>query len=576
MVFRTGEVGVRRPVWLFRKFRVGLRTEIIFNLAVLMTGALLLVGFGIIKIHERDILKQKVKSGKLIVRSVQNSLSLHLGSKASAPERTFLLHRTIQVHTDAGEIEDIAIVDPGGRVLACSLEGERVGRIHDQAMAEAISKRRVLWRLDRTSSGFLPVYRDLKVFAPLTRDGIPWGGVYLRLPLADVMASIAASQRLIILLVVLDGAVIVMFGSLLLSRIIIKPLKALVRATEGIAQGEYDQAILIEDGNEIGKLAEAFNAMTHRLRESQRDVDEYVRSLEIANQRLQQTQMELMRSEKLASIGRFAAGVAHEVGNPLGAILGYTSILQQGIDNPTEGSDYLRRIEVEIQRINKIIRELLDFSRPSHVEIRDVDLNRVVEDCLSLLSYQRSFKDIEPCLQLKKSIPPVQADESQIQQIFINLIINAVDAMAPEGGTLTLQTDDYILQSAPTGYNEGARRRRDDPAQADYSHMRRPQRTEPVLGLFPVGTRIVCARVTDTGCGIQAEDLEKIFDPFFTTKDPDKGTGLGLSVSMRILESFGGKIEVVSQVGKGSTFSVLFPVLRDERENNGRKKGSDR
>ena len=109
--------------------------------------------------------------------------------------------------------------------------------------------------------------------------------------------------------------------------------------------------------------------------------------------------------------------------------------------------------------------------------------------------------------------------------------------------------------------------------QADYSHLRRFQRSEPLLGSFARGTRIVCARVTDTGCGIQAEDLEKIFDPFFTTKDPDKGTGLGLSVSLRILESFGGKIEVVSEVGRGSTFSVLLPASRDERENNGRKKG---
>ena len=573
MVLRTGEAWVRRPAWLFRKFRVGLRTEIIFNLALLMTGALLLVGFGIIKIHEQDILKQKVKSGRLIVKSVQNSLSLHLGAKTAAPERTFLLHRTIQVHTDIGEIEDIAIVDPAGRVLASSLEGGREGRINDKAMAEALSKKRVLWRLDRSASKFFPVYRDLRMFAPLTRDGILWGGVYLRLPLADVMGSIVASQRLIILLVLLDGAVIVLFGSLLLSRIIIKPLKALVRATEGIARGEYEQTIVVGDGNEIGKLAEAFNAMTHRLRESQRDVDEYVRSLEIANQRLQQTQMELMRSEKLASIGRFAAGVAHEVGNPLGAILGYTSILQQGCENRTEGLDYLRRIEVEIQRINKIIRELLDFSRPSPVEIRKVDLNAVIEDCLSLLSYQKSFKNIERSLQLKKDIPFVEADESQIQQVLVNLIINAVDAMSLDGGTLTLQTEDYILQNVSTGFNEGARRRRDDPVQADYSHLRRFQRSEPLLGSFARGTRIVCARVTDTGCGIQAEDLEKIFDPFFTTKDPDKGTGLGLSVSLRILESFGGKIEVVSEVGRGSTFSVVLPASRGERENNGRKKG---
>jgi hypothetical protein len=574
MVFQSGEVDVRRPAWLFRKFRVGLRTEIIFNLALLMTGALLLVGFGIIKIHERDILKQKVKNGKMIVRSLENSLNLHLGGKMGVPERSFLLHRVIQVYTDAGEVEDIAIVDADRRVLASSLEGRRVSRINDDSMAEAISKRQILWRLDRGSSWFFPVYQDLRVFSPLIKDGTPWGGVYLRLSLADVMSSILTSQRLIMLLVLLDGAVIVLFGSFLLSRIIVKPLKALVRGTEGIARGEYDQRIMAGEGNEIGKLADSFNQMTQRLRESQRDVQEYVRSLEAANQQLQQTQMELIRSEKLASIGRFAAGIAHEVGNPLGAILGYTSILQKGVEEPGEASEYLRRVEVEIQRINKIIRELLDFSRPSSVEIREVNLNHVMEDCLSLLSYQKSFKEIDSSLVLKEDLPPVQADESQIQQVFVNLIMNAVDAMTPEGGTLTLQTDDYILQSAWTESNRRPQRRRDDPEDSDYSHLRRTHQTDPLIARFLTGKRVVCARVKDTGCGIQPADLEKIFDPFYTTKDPDRGTGLGLSISMKILENFGGTIDVVSKVGEGSTFSVLLPASKAEWENHGQGKNS--
>jgi signal transduction histidine kinase len=249
------------------------------------------------------------------------------------------------------------------------------------------------------------------------------------------------------------------------------------------------------------------------------------------------------------------------VGNPLGAILGYTSILQKDIDEGSEELEYLRRIEVEIQRINKIIRELLDFSRPSVAEIKEVDLNGVIENCLSLLSYQKSFKDITPVLHLKEGLPSVQADESQIQQVFVNLIINAVDAM-PGGGTLTLKTEDHILQRIPRGNDEGRRRRSDDPADSDYTHLRRsPTGRYPFSGLRN-GEKIVCASVTDTGCGIQPEDLERIYDPFFTTKDPDKGTGLGLSISLRILENFGGKIEVESQLGKGSTFRILLPALR--------------
>jgi len=552
---------VKRPAWLFQKFRVGLRTEIILNLALLMTGALLLVGFGIIKIHERDILEQKVRNGKIIVRSVQNSIDLYQRENIDLSERAFFFHRVIQVYADPEEIEEIAIVDPTQGVIACSLEGRRAGRIDDQDLTRAIAENRVVWRFDRQNSFIFSVYRDLRLFSPLMKDGELLGGIYVRLSLADVMKSILASQRLIILLVFLDGVVIVFFGSFLLSRVIVNPVKALARATEAVARGDYDQRILLTESHEIGKLADSFNEMTCRLRESRRDVQEYVHSLEIANQRLQQTQMELIRSEKLASIGRFAAGVAHEVGNPLGAILGYTSILEKGMDDRSDELEYLKRIEVEIQRINKIIRELLDFSRPSVVDITEVDINRVIESCLSLLSYQKSFENIRPVLQLDKKLPLIQADESQLQQVFVNLIINAVDSM-PGGGTLTLKTGDYILQKIPQNLNQGIRRRRDDPENVDYTHLRRSERVQDPLNPLREGQPVVCASIIDTGCGIPREDLESIFDPFFTTKDPDRGTGLGLSISVKILESFGGKIEVESQVGKGSTFRVMFPGSR--------------
>jgi len=362
-------------------------------------------------------------------------------------------------------------------------------------------------------------------------------------------------------LATLPGKKISVFGSFLLSRVVVNPLKTMVRATEGIARGDYDQRVAITEGNEIGILADSFNEMTHRLRESQRNVQDYVRSLEVANERLQQTQMELIRSEKLASIGRFAAGVAHEVGNPLGAILGYMSIVQEGMDEGSEALEYMKRIEVEVQRINRIIRELLDFSRPSAVEIKEVDLNRVIEDCLSLLSYQKSFRNITPVFELKEDLLVVQADESQIRQVFMNLMINAADAM-PDGGQLTLKTEDYILQEASYGDNEGQRRRRDDPDDSDYTHLRGLQTARYPFTPLRQGRRVICASIADTGCGIDPEDLGRIFDPFFTTKDPDKGTGLGLSISLRILESFGGKLEVESQIGKGSTFRILLPVSR--------------
>jgi signal transduction histidine kinase len=281
----------------------------------------------------------------------------------------------------------------------------------------------------------------------------------------------------------------------------------------------------------------------------------------LKNKQLKQTQEELIRTEKLASIGRFAAGVAHEVGNPLGAILGYTSILEkEGIDRE-EAKDYLKRIEKEIERINRIVRELLDYARPSKFEIREVDVNKVVENTLSLLSYQKNFRNIETQLELHLDLPAVMGDESQLSQVFINIVLNAIDAM-PTGGTLRIRTEEYLIENAyvDSPPRLGPPRRRGDPEESDYFHLRRMNPLSVMLTKFSNGDRVVKVRISDTGVGIKKEDLERIFDPFFTTKSPDKGTGLGLSISLRIVESMAGEMRVESEVGKGSAFEVYFPI----------------
>jgi two-component system, NtrC family, sensor kinase len=263
----------------------------------------------------------------------------------------------------------------------------------------------------------------------------------------------------------------------------------------------------------------------------------------------------------LASIGRFAAGVAHEVGNPLGAILGYTGILQRGEIEREEEKDYLNRIEKEIERINRIVRELLDFSRPSKFEIREVNVNKVVENALSLLSYQKNFKNIQTQLNLQVNLPLIKGDESQLSQVFINIILNGIDAM-PGGGTLEIQSEEYLVEDPfpIRKHRPYPTRRKGDPMESDYLHLRKADPISVLLTKFSRGDRLVKIRISDTGIGIKKEDLERIFDPFFTTKSPDKGTGLGLSISLRIVESMGGEIRVESEIEKGTNFELYFPA----------------
>jgi len=422
------------------------------------------------------------------------------------------------------------------------------------------------------------------------------GGIQIEVSLGDVMRRLLESQRMILILITLDAIVLIVFGSFLLSRVLVKPMKDLVRLTQKISEGDFSQTIEVTSTNEIGQLISSFNRMLERLKENQENIKEHLESLELANRKLKQAQEELIRTEKLASIGRFAAGVAHEVGNPLGSILGYTSILGQEGVSREESKDYLKRIEKEIERINRIVQDLLNFARPSKFEIQEVEINKVIENTLSLLSYQKNFKNIETQIILQPDLPAIEGDESQLSQVFINIILNAIDAM-PKGGILRIQTEEYVVEKLLVDYFQPFQipRRKDDPMESDYSHLRNP---DPLSTLFtPLespaiyggddinkasvprrkggvkapsfltgftkfskGDRLVKIRISDTGIGIKEEDLEKIFDPFFTTKDPDKGTGLGLSISLRIVESLGGEMKVESEIGKGSIFEIYFPV----------------
>jgi hypothetical protein len=177
------------------------------------------------------------------------------------------------------------------------------------------------------------------------------------------------------------------------------------------------------------------------------------------------------------------------------------------------------------------------------------------------LSYQKNFKNIETQLDLQSDLPVIKGDESQLSQVFINIVLNAIDAM-PTGGVLQIQTREHVIEYSHADRVQRiyAPRRRGDPMESDYSQLRKHHPFSAGLTKFSGGDRLVKARIADTGCGIKKEDLENIFDPFFTTKAPDKGTGLGLSISLKIVESLGGEIRVETEEGKGTTFEVYFPA----------------
>jgi hypothetical protein len=291
--------------------------------------------------------------------------------------------------------------------------------------------------------------------------------------------------------------------------------------------------------------------MLAALRKKKDEVDDHIRSLEYINNELKVARQETIRTEKMASVGLLAAGTAHEIGTPLAAIIGYAGILRDEVRDDPEKTDYLTRIEAEAGRIDRIIRSLLDYARPSRGDWEEVDMLEVLQGTIDMLDGQGILRNISVSLSAGVPVPLLTADRQELHQVFTNLIINARDAM-PNAGTLTIRvsvdgqgTGDSIEQPEKV-----VRGRRKSDFRGAFVSAINPQSEIKFLRVD----------VSDTGVGIAQENLERIFDPFFTTKEPGKGTGLGLAVTARIVDSLGGRITVESLPENGTTFTVWLPV----------------
>lgn len=317
------------------------------------------------------------------------------------------------------------------------------------------------------------------------------------------------------------GVILVILISYYIAGSITKPLQNIVSVTRKVANGDMSHEVKVNPRDEMGYLATSFNKMIGRLKNAREELEKWGRMLEQKveerTKELQSAQDQILRSERLAALGRLAAGVAHEMNNPLTGILLFTqSLLKRTKDDPTIQED-LKVIEQEIIRCSRIVRSLLDFSRETKPKKVLTQINQVIESTLSLVENQADFHDICIMKELNPSIPTIPLDANQMQQVLMNIIINSADAM-PGGGTLTIKSS---LSSQDN---------------------------------------FVEVKIADTGCGISKEVIDRIYDPFFTTKERKKGTGLGLAVSYGIIEKHQGFILVESEEGKGTTFTIRLPI----------------
>jgi two-component system NtrC family sensor kinase len=300
---------------------------------------------------------------------------------------------------------------------------------------------------------------------------------------------------------------------------IIHPLQNMVVATTKIAKGDLSHKVNIDFRDEIGQLAQAFNQMTEDLNKANKKLIQWGKTLEIKveerTKKLQEMQDSLIHSEKMASLGKMAAGVAHEINNPLTSILINTHLMLEKTEKNNTFYENLSLIADETSRCSEIVKGLLEFSRQNPPQKNFADINELINSTLSILENQVAFQNIQITKNLDQNLPQIEIDANKIKQVFWNLAINAAEAM-PEEGTLTIVTR----------YS------------SDKKHIE--------------------IEVADTGVGIPKEKIKQLFDPFFTTKD--KGTGLGLAVSYGIIEQHQGKIKVESEESQGSRFTISLPI----------------
>ncbi len=426
------------------------------------------------------------------------------------------IHRIIDMIGQQEGLEKIRVFNKQGTVIYSSVRDE-IGQLVDKRAESCYACHEVdkpLQRLsipERTrtfggdgqesSLGIInPIYNEPGCWRASchahTQSQTVLGILDVTMSLGQVERELAAYRLRMVLFAICSVLLISLLLWFLVQTLVGKPVKDLVQATQIVGSGNLEYKLKTFRRDELGLLGKSFNDMTSKLVQAER---------------------QLYQSDKLASIGRLAAGLAHEINNPLTGVLSYSSVLLKRGDFTPEVRQDMQVIVNETKRCREIVKRLLDFARPQPAEKKPTRIDEVVSKTLGILENQFNKKRIQIETRLAPDLPEVFADASQLQQVLVNLLVNAADALGNKGGTVTIATSREVASG------------------------------EVVL------------EVMDTGMGIPKEDVTRIFEPFFTTKG-QQGTGLGLAVVWGIVKEHGGKIEVKSQPGQGATFTLHFPA----------------
>ena len=502
----------------------GIKIRLTIIVGGLLLMSMLLVNFLLIIFWQRDAVQGEIGRDEAVLGRILDRLPAEASAiQGLSPD--FFSFADFYSSAEKGHI----LLLTGSKKPANSPPSDSFSPLLVEIVAEAIQTGQPVLHYSGSFLGLIRFRNHTLVSAlPIVRQGRVIGGVGINRSLKPMFSALWRVEKIVLVYMLFNLLILSVIGFFRMRKIFVQPIERLVQLAD---QYNDQEAVLFaadSPGGEFGRLATSLNSMLARIEQDRRSLEETVEELGAANLKLKTQQQEMIRTEKLASVGRMAAGLAHEIGNPLGIVQGYLGLLTRTGNQNDEYLDFINRSDQELQRVNVLIRQMLDFARVSKGTPENFSLHALLRSVIDMVQMQRVYKNIKLTCSLDADKDMVYADQDQLRQVFVNCLLNSGDAVTAAGkaddGVVTVSTD------VPGSQAEDEQ------------------------------TEFLRIQIRDNGIGIAGDQQAVIFDPFYTTKEPGKGTGLGLSVSLSIVESLGGRIEMESTLGQGCVLSVFLPL----------------
>ncbi|HWQ53806.1 MAG TPA: ATP-binding protein [Bryobacteraceae bacterium] len=525
-----------------------LAQKLVLSLTVIVVIVAAVSGLVHVKTEERQLLQNMILGADQLSKAI-TSATWH----AMLTDHRGDAYQVMQTIAEKQGIERIRMFNRAGQVMFSTHPGDSNTQVEKDAATCAVCHASGSPKLHPDVRSRVRIYRDaggergLAMVTPIYNEPScsqaachahpaelkVLGVLDVALSLQPVDREIAAVQIRVALVTAIQIILIAVFIYFFTRRFITVPIGKLVEGTKAVSAMDLDKPFEIIDSSlELGELSRSFNAMRERLRGAMYELNQFTQDLESKVERrtaqLKVVHQKLMKNDRLASLGQLAASVAHEINNPVSGVLNLSMLMQrimtdEGVpaNRVQDFRRYLSQVVGETSRVGRIVSDLLSFSRRSRPQRSPEDLNRIIRTTVSLASHKLKLNNVEMHLDLQEDLPSVLCDASQMQQVILNLVLNAAESThAKDGGRVAVRTRAHG------------------------------------------GSQTLLLEVEDNGEGIPRENLTRIFDPFFTTKPEGKGVGLGLAVLYGIVQAHGGDVDVTSEPGSGTTFTVTLPLAQ--------------